>query len=231
MRGAGAAGSAGVPTAAGASEAWAALEPPWRAAFELAWESFEAGSLGIGAVLTDRDGAVVAGGRNRLLETDAPPGQLAGSTVAHAEVNALATVPVGQGRRLAIWSTLQPCLQCSGAIVMAGVPEVRFAAADPLFDGLAGISDCTPFVAGRWPTLTGPRTDRFGAFGSLLPLTRFCGLDGDNVVVAAYTASRPTLADLAMALAADGELDGLARSGAPVADVVAAVWERLPVGP
>jgi tRNA(Arg) A34 adenosine deaminase TadA len=209
--------------------AWAALEAPWRAAFEQAWASYAAGSLGIGAVLTDPTGAVVATGRNRLLETEAPPGQVAGSTVAHAEVNALASVPVGRGRHLAIWSTLEPCLQCSGAIVMAAVPVVRFAGGDPLCDGLAGIAGCTPFVADRWPALHGPRPDRFGTLGALLPLARFVTLDRGDVVVTAYTARHPDLADLAGALTASGELDRLVARGATTADVVAALWDRLPV--
>jgi tRNA(adenine34) deaminase len=217
------------PALVDGADGWSDLAAPWQAAFDLAWESFTAGSLGIGAVLTDPDGHVVAAGRNRLLEDDAPPGQVAGSTVAHAEVNALAGLGWRDRRDgLVLWSTLEPCIQCSGAIVMAGVPDVRFAGGDPLFDGLASIAHCTPFVAARWPRLTGPRHDRFGALGSLLPLVRLAVHEPDGIVVEGYAARYPALADLARTFAATGELDGLVAGGASTADVVATLWDRLP---
>jgi len=43
---------------------------PMRLAFELAWQSVCAGSLGIGAVVTRADLSIVTTGRNRLFETD-----------------------------------------------------------------------------------------------------------------------------------------------------------------
>ncbi|MEV6289123.1 hypothetical protein AB0M41_01530 [Streptomyces sp. NPDC051896] len=55
-----------------------------------------------------------AGGR----ETDTPPGQPAGTDLAHAEINALAQVPAGPrhpGHRL--HTTLEPCLLCSSALI------------------------------------------------------------------------------------------------------------------
>ena len=68
------------------------LEPPMVRAVELAWESFQAGSLGVGAVVT-RHGQVFATGRNRLAERDPGDDVLAGNSLAHAELNALAKVP------------------------------------------------------------------------------------------------------------------------------------------
>jgi tRNA(Arg) A34 adenosine deaminase TadA len=58
-------------------------------AVELAWESFRAGSLAVGAVLT-RQGETVATGRNRLAEQDPGDDVLAGTSLAHAEMNVLA---------------------------------------------------------------------------------------------------------------------------------------------
>jgi len=51
-------------------------------ALDLAWRSFGAGSFGIGAVVTDADGVVVATGRNRILEEDAGDDVLAGTSAA-----------------------------------------------------------------------------------------------------------------------------------------------------
>ena len=77
-------------------QAWEELPSPWLQAFELAWESYRAGSPPVGAVVLGPDGAVVARGRSRRSEGagSAPPNHLAGSRLAHAEINALAQLPV-----------------------------------------------------------------------------------------------------------------------------------------
>jgi tRNA(adenine34) deaminase len=80
----------------------------------------------IGAVVV-RGGEVIARARNRR-EADADP-------TAHAEVLALreAGKKVG-GWRLSdcvLYVTLEPCVMCAGAIVLARVPLVVFGAPDP----------------------------------------------------------------------------------------------------
>jgi tRNA(adenine34) deaminase len=80
----------------------------------------------VGAVLV-RDGKLVAEGRN-LTRTDQDP-------TAHAEVVALRA----GGRVLGDWRltgctlyvTLEPCAQCAGALVLARVDRLVFAASDP----------------------------------------------------------------------------------------------------
>jgi hypothetical protein len=67
-----------------------ARERAWERALELAWESFCGGTTPVGAVVTDAAGAIVTEGRGRRFEAAAPPGQLAWTPVAHAELNALA---------------------------------------------------------------------------------------------------------------------------------------------
>lgn len=87
------------------------LPTPWRLPFELAWEAFRAGSRPIGAVLVDGAGRLLATGRNRSQESTAPPGQLVGTALAHAEINALAQLPAGrryEDHRL--YTTLEPRL-------------------------------------------------------------------------------------------------------------------------
>src|SRR5690349_9298249 len=92
-----------------------ALPAIWRLPFELAWEAFRAGSRPIGAALINADGEVVASGRNRSQETVAPPGQLAGAAIAHAEINVLAQLsPRRRYEDHLLFTTLEPCLLCSG---------------------------------------------------------------------------------------------------------------------
>src|SRR2546430_14130180 len=73
---------------------WDELSDGWLAAFGLAWESHCAGSPGVGAVVVDASGTVVADGRSRRGEDALVPNQLSGSRMAHAEINALAGLAV-----------------------------------------------------------------------------------------------------------------------------------------
>jgi tRNA(Arg) A34 adenosine deaminase TadA len=72
-----------------------AIEGPWRDALRLAWEAHGTGNIGVGAVLTDPAGAIVAAGRNRVFDADAPPGRLRSTHLAHAEMDVLAQLPPG----------------------------------------------------------------------------------------------------------------------------------------
>jgi tRNA(adenine34) deaminase len=74
----------------------ASIAAPWQAALQEGWAAFRAGNPPIGAVITSPDGAIAAAGRNRRHDRDAPAGQLAGTSLAHAEVNACAQLPPGR---------------------------------------------------------------------------------------------------------------------------------------
>jgi len=79
----------------------------------------------VGAVIV-RGGAIIARGHNRR-EIEHDP-------TAHAEVIALRAAGIALGRwRLgdaALYVTVEPCAMCAGAIVLARVPLVVFAAPD-----------------------------------------------------------------------------------------------------
>lgn len=116
------------------------LGDAWRACFEGAWEAFRAGTIPVGAVVADADGAIVARGRNRIFE---PPGHgLSGSRLAHAEVDALAQLPTtARYRDHVLYSTLEPCLLCVAATLHATVGRIEYAAADPFGGGCLGTID------------------------------------------------------------------------------------------
>jgi tRNA(adenine34) deaminase len=121
-------------------DAWHDLDEPWRAALELAWEAHLAGTIPVGAVVAGPDGAIVARGRNRIFD---PPGpRLAGSRLAHAEVDALAQLPTTtRYRDHVVYSTLEPCLLCVAATLHATVGRIEYAAADPFGGGCNGAID------------------------------------------------------------------------------------------
>ena len=176
------------------------LGAPWRHAVDQAWESFVAGSLGIGAVVTDRSGEVVSAGRNRITESTGPAGHLYGSRLAHAEMDALAGLGADEPADLVLWTTLEPCLLCAGGIVLCEIRDVRYAASDPLWFGAERLSDLNDFLASRWPERTGPVDGPLATFGALLPLLWFLSHRGeDGVVARTYARVDPQLLDHARA--------------------------------
>jgi tRNA(adenine34) deaminase len=96
-------------------------------AMEEARLSASRGEVPVGAVLTDRTGRVVARDGNRIIELSDP--------TAHAEMLVLrAAARVLKNERLvgaSLFVTLEPCAMCAGAISLARVTRLVFAAEDP----------------------------------------------------------------------------------------------------
>jgi tRNA(adenine34) deaminase len=136
----------------------AALAAPWQAALQEGWAAFCAGNPPVGAVITAPDGMIVAAGRNRRDDRNGPDGQLAGTTMAHAEVNACAQLQPGDYRDYTLWTTLEPCPLCAAAAMISGCGQVRFLAADPMWKGVERLPELNHAVAERWPRLDGPQT-------------------------------------------------------------------------
>ena len=106
------------------------LEAPWDEVFELMWEAYRAGTVPVGAVVTDESGAIVARGRNRIF--DEPAGrELGASRLAHAEINALSALSSDRTYEgWTLWSALEPCHLCLSAAHSVRVGTVRFAGRD-----------------------------------------------------------------------------------------------------
>lgn len=205
---------------------WAALGSPMQHAIDLAWESTCAGSFGIGAVITNQSGEVVSTGRNRILESDPGDDVLCGTSLAHAEMNALAKLRFqgNGGDHLTLHTTLEPCLQCIGAIRMSSVDEVKVVAPDPLFTGLDAIADVNEHIASNWPIVSRRPVDEWAVFSILLPthLSSFWGTS-----LPRWTAALPATVAVADELAASNELVEAAAAHRPARDVVAEWWPRL----
>ena len=102
------------------------LPPPMRLALELAGGAAAAGEVPVGAVVT-RDGVVVATSANSMRTTFDP--------TAHAEIVALrrAAEALATSRLddCDLWVTLEPCAMCAGAVGLARIARLYFAADDP----------------------------------------------------------------------------------------------------
>jgi tRNA(adenine34) deaminase len=208
-----------------AERAWVGLGATWRTAFELAWEAFVQRSVPVGAVIVDAGGAIVAQGRARSMETTGTPGQLAGATVAHAEINALGRLSVGPHPGHTVYTTLEPCVMCSGAIVIANIASVQYAGADALWIGLERLPEINAFVARRWPMRFGPRRDEFGILATLLPLLFYIERYPSGDTAASHEREAPQVLAFARELAASGEPGRWATL--PLTAALESVWTRL----
>ncbi len=86
-----------------------------------------AGEVPVGAVLVSATGVLLGHGNNQVLRTSDP--------TAHAEMVALRAAGLALGNyRLTgatLFSTLEPCAMCAGAILHARVARLVYAAPDP----------------------------------------------------------------------------------------------------
>ena len=107
------------------------LPPAMRRALDLAHEAAAAGEVPVGAVIT-RDGVVIAEAANAMRGGNDP--------TAHAEMVAIrrAAETLGSPRLdgCELWVTLEPCAMCAGAIALARIAKLHFAADDPKGGGV-----------------------------------------------------------------------------------------------
>ena len=100
-------------------------------ALALAQEAESAGEVPVGAVLVF-DGQVIGRGRNAPIERSDP--------TAHAEIMALREASaLTHNYRLehtTLYTTLEPCVMCAGALVAARVERLVFGARDLRFGGV-----------------------------------------------------------------------------------------------
>ena len=103
-----------------------AFAQPMLLALEEARAAMVEGEVPVGAVVL-RAGKVIGAGRNRM-RAEADP-------TAHAEIVAMRAAAAALGSpRLDgcdLWVTLEPCAMCAGAMALARISRLYFAAADP----------------------------------------------------------------------------------------------------
>ena len=208
----------------GAADAWEKLPRPWRVAFEEAWISWGSGSAGVGAVITDGSNAIVARGRNRMLDEPDGATLLAGTYMAHAEMNAMAGLSIGNYAGYALYTTFEPCVMCAATIRIYRLPLVHYAADDPVWGGVHGAFARIPPISRRLPErrrLGGP----WGAFAHVLHLAWLAPRAPD--LAETHLAFSPGHLHLAEEVATRGELAELARRGGTVLDGAAAIWSDV----
>ncbi len=96
-------------------------------ALEEAKSAAARGEVPVGAVLLGADGALLAQSGNRILELKDP--------TAHAEMLVMRAGAAAQGNErltgATLYVSLEPCAMCAGAMAMARIARLVFAACDP----------------------------------------------------------------------------------------------------
>lgn len=208
-----------------AETSWACLSEPWQMAFQEAWESFRSGSAGVGAVVTNAENAVVATGRSRVFDEPNGTAPLAGTWMAHAEMNALALLGRDTCDGHTLYTTFEPCVMCAATIRMYRMPKVLYATADPVWDGMHALfSQLEPIARGlpERQVLGGP----WGAFAHLLHLT-WLAEHAPAYVLDAHGNMTPGYLDAATRLVTSGELRRAAASEKDVLVVANTVWTEV----
>jgi tRNA(adenine34) deaminase len=100
-----------------------------RKAIEAAREAAKLDEVPVGAVVVDADGRLIAADSNRTITNTDP--------TAHAEILALraAALRVGNYRLVGstVYTTIEPCAMCAGALVNARVARLVYGARDERF--------------------------------------------------------------------------------------------------
>ena len=125
-------------------------------AIRLAEDAEKHGNLPIGAVIT-LEGEIVASGQNAIWSPVFNPNR-------HAEIEAMRQVPEhlwANSRRMTLYTTLEPCLMCMGAILLHRVGRVLYGAADHY----GGASQ----VIGHLPTFFADQISRVEWLGPAYP--------------------------------------------------------------
>jgi len=171
---------------------WSDLLPAWQACLEEAWEAYCLGNVPIGAAVTNADGQVVARGRNRLNDPTAPVHQTCGSQLAHAELNALLALglPETDFHAYSLYTSIEPCPQCMGAIYMSGVRQVYFAGEDA-YAGSTNLLGTTPYLMRKPVKVYGPFRGGLAEFASALHFEYILRRSSSSPELAGFTHSGP----------------------------------------
>lgn len=87
-----------------------------RKAYEEAKQGYDEGGLPIGGALAEGE-RLIAAGRNRRVQE--------GDPIAHGEMDCLRRAGRQRSyRSMTLYTTLSPCMMCSGTIVQFGIPRV-----------------------------------------------------------------------------------------------------------
>jgi tRNA(Arg) A34 adenosine deaminase TadA len=203
---------------------WSALAAPWQSCVAEAWAAYREGSAPIGAVIVDAQGQIVATGRNRRSDEGSHEPELRGPALAHADLNALllASADHPDLRGFSLYTTLEPCPLCTGALAMAHVSRVEFAARD-LFAGSLGLLEANAFLRSRQIEVAGPYDSRLEEVMLALNVDFWLRQPSPSArkLIELWRVAFPAAVELGERTYADGSLQAASREGLPASEMLA----------
>lgn len=120
-------------------------------AFEEADAALAAGTYPIGAVIVGPEGEVIARGRNRVIDS--------GDISAHAEVDAIRQAggllrSPAYKHRCTIYTTVEPCLMCTGALIFADIDNIVWAMSDDVGGAMRIMHRERSYMSHKWGRVT-----------------------------------------------------------------------------
>lgn len=196
---------------------WARLDHRFQVCLQQAWISFCRRGLPVGAVVAI-DEAVISTGRNRVYDPTGDSDPLQGTPLAHAEMNALASLGLDTlSDRCSLWSTHSPCAMCSAAIGFLGLGSARYLAFD--------LSDEASVAAG--PTVE-KESRIWAVVANMMFLHNVAWVGGKgNQIVSRGTALEPEITSLALRALEDESLIRPANVDGGLPAGLAPVWARV----
>jgi tRNA(Arg) A34 adenosine deaminase TadA len=126
---------------------WHTLPLPWRICLEEAWTAYCAGSIPIGAAITDPTGTILSRGHNRVFSDTTPAQRPHGHPLHHAEMHAFERLDWDNidPHTCILYTTTEPCPLCFGALYVSGLLELHYAARDT-YAGSTNLLGTTPYL-------------------------------------------------------------------------------------
>lgn len=208
---------------------WDNLSQAWKTCFEQAWLSYCSGSFPIGAAITDENGKVISAGRNKVYEKSQEPGQIYSNKIAHAEINSILKIDNLETNRnrkkYSIFSTMEPCALCFGAIVMSSIKTIHYAAGD----GLAGATNLVngnDYITGKSISVHGPHKEL--EIVQLVLKTDFVLRRGHDIdrIITPWKRDCPKGVEIGERWFSDEKLQEAKRKGRPFKDVFNEIMEE-----
>lgn len=208
---------------------WSELSAIWQICMEELWEAWCASTNPIGAVIVNPSGEVIIRARNHIYDSTPVPGIVANTPLAHAELNALIQLPTSlpERSRYSIYTSMEPCPLCMGAIYMSGIKTVHVAARDA-YSGSLDILGKTPYLSKKPIRVFPPENllleDAIAVFHTVFTIRRGGVYD---FLLDAWRTTNPRGVNLGQELAESGLLSDWTAENRSVQQVLDALSEML----
>ncbi len=209
---------------------WQELPFGWQMAFRQGWSAFDTYTIPIGAVVLNQKNELVASGQNMIFVEQSELSVLYGTSIAHAEINAIAQLKRAAHphiRSYTLYSTTEPCLLCFGAIVMGNIRHFKYAARDR-YAGAAHCHEHNAYVRSKKIKIEGPHAELAAvqtALATYYELEK--NLPNQQQIIAQMAIDCPDGVRAGRELFAQERLRKIALRNGAVAEAFAAINEQL----